>query len=149
MAHDEPTATLPTRLVIRNIGLLLSGRLEQPILDADTILAENGRITAIGRAADIDTAGATTVIDAHGTTVTPGLIDSHVHPSPATGRRGRTRSADRQFSQRRRHHHDLRGRGPHARRPRDVVGLKAMAIFAQRAFDNFRPGGSRSMPARR
>src|SRR5437660_2314007 len=28
-------------------------------------------------------------------------------------------------------------------RPRDVVGLKAMAIFAQRAFSSFRPGGVR------
>ena len=36
------------KLVIRNIGLLLSGRLEQPILDADTMVAEDGRITAVG-----------------------------------------------------------------------------------------------------
>jgi enamidase len=38
--------------VIRNIGLLLSGMLEKPILDADTIVADNGKITAIGRAKD-------------------------------------------------------------------------------------------------
>src|SRR4030081_1036739 len=80
MAHDEPQAAGPTRLVIRNIGLLLSGALEKPILDADTILAENGKITGIGRAKDIDAEGATTIIDANGTTVAPGLIDSHVHP---------------------------------------------------------------------
>src|SRR5574337_289457 len=80
MAHDEPHATGATRLVIRNIGLMLSGDLDRPILDADTIVAENGRITAIGRAGDVDQDGATTIIDANGTTVTPGLIDSHVHP---------------------------------------------------------------------
>src|ERR1700680_3474270 len=80
MAHDEPQAAGPTKLVIRNIGLVLSGAMEQPILDADTIVAENGRITAIGRAGDIDAEGATTTIDANGTTVAPGLIDSHVHP---------------------------------------------------------------------
>src|SRR4051812_33455843 len=80
MAHDAPTATGPTKLVIRNIGLLLSGALEKPILDADTIIAENGRITAIGRAKDVDSEGATTIVDANGTTVAPGLIDSHVHP---------------------------------------------------------------------
>ena len=28
-------------------------------------------------------------------------------------------------------------------RPKDIVGLKAMAIFAQRAFQAFRPGGVR------
>src|SRR6202162_3980157 len=80
MAHDQPQATGPSKLVIRNIGLLLSGALEKPILDADTIVAENGKITAIGRAKDVDTEGATTIVDANGTTVTPGLIDSHVHP---------------------------------------------------------------------
>src|SRR5258708_36643286 len=79
MAHDEPQAAGPTKLVIRNIGLLLSGAMEKPILDADTILAENGRITVIGRAKDIDAEGATTLIDANGTTAAPGLIDSPVH----------------------------------------------------------------------
>ena len=50
MAHDAPADDgQPTKLVIRNIGLMLSGALENPILDADTIVAENGRITAIGR----------------------------------------------------------------------------------------------------
>src|SRR5260370_1052248 len=80
MAHDEPQAAGPTKLVIRNIGLMLSGAMEKPILDADTIVAVNGKITAIGRAKDVDTEGATTIVDANGTTVAPGLIDSHVHP---------------------------------------------------------------------
>ena len=47
MAHDEPKATGPTKLVIRNIGLVLSGALETPILDADTIVAVNGKITGV------------------------------------------------------------------------------------------------------
>src|ERR1700738_4427002 len=80
MTHDEPQASGPTNLVIRNIGLMLSGAMEKPILDADTIVAVNGKITAIGRAKDVDAEGATTTVDATGTTVAPGLIDSHVHP---------------------------------------------------------------------
>src|SRR6266571_8709041 len=80
MAHDEPQAAGQTKLVIRNIGLVLSGAMEKPVLDADTIVAENGKIAAIGRARDVDTEGATTIVDANGTTVAPGLIDSHVHP---------------------------------------------------------------------
>ena len=52
MAHDAPQATGPSKLVIRNIGLLLSGAMEKPILDGDTIVAENGKITAIGRFKD-------------------------------------------------------------------------------------------------
>ena len=80
MAHDAPQPTGPNKLVIRNIGLMLSGALEKPILDADTIVAENGKITAIGHFKDLDTDGATTIVDANGTTLAPGLIDSHVHP---------------------------------------------------------------------
>ena len=68
MAHDAPQAAGPNKLVVRNIGLLLSGALEKPILDADTIVAENGKITAIGRLKDVDTEGATTVVNANGTT---------------------------------------------------------------------------------
>ena len=69
---------------------MLSGALEKPILDADTIVAENGKITAIGRLKDVNTEGATTIVDANGTTVAPGLIDSQFIPLPATGHRGRT-----------------------------------------------------------
>ena len=68
------------KLVIRNIGLLLSGDLAHPILDGDTIVSADGRIVAVGKQKDVDTENATTVIDARGTTLTPGLIDSHVHP---------------------------------------------------------------------
>ena len=40
MSHDAPQGSAgPTKLVIRNIGLILSGALEKPILDADTIVA--------------------------------------------------------------------------------------------------------------
>src|SRR5277367_2451708 len=81
MAHDEPAASgAPAKLAIKNIGLMLSGDIAKPILDADAILAIDGRITAIGRVADLDLSGATTTIDAHGVTLAPGLIDTHVHP---------------------------------------------------------------------
>ena len=59
---------------------MLSGELEAPILDADTIVAEDGLITAVGKAADCDTGEARVTIDAHGCALAPGLIDSHVHP---------------------------------------------------------------------
>src|SRR4030081_3729289 len=144
MAHDEPQATGPSKLVIRNIGLLLSGALENPILDADTIVAENGKITALGRAADVDAEGATTMIDARGTTVAPGLIDSHVHPVAGdwTPRQNQIGWIDSCL------HGGVTtmisaGEVHTPGRPKDVVGLKAMAIFAQRAFSTFRPGGVR------
>jgi enamidase len=142
MAHDEAQAAGPSKLVIRNIGLVLSGAMEQPILDADAIVAENGKITGIGRAKDIDAEGATTIIDANGTTVTPGLIDSHVHPVAGdwTPRQNQIGWIDSFL------HGGVTtmisaGEVHMPGRPRDVVGLKAMAIFAQRAFWTLRPGG--------
>ena len=132
----------PGKLVIRNIGLLLSGRLEQPILDADTIVAEGGRITQVGRAADCDADAARVAIDAKGCALTPGLIDSHVHPvfgdwTPRQSQLGWIDSflhggVTTMISAGEVH---LPGR------PRDVVGVKALAITAQRAFTGFRPGG--------
>jgi len=116
--------------------------LEKPILDADTIVAENGKITAIGRAKDVDAEGATTVIDANGTTVVPGLIDSHVHPVAGdwTPRQNQIGWID-SFLNGGVTTMISAGEVHMPGRPRDVVGLKAMAIFAQRAFWTLRPGG--------
>ena len=80
MADANAPSTPSGKVVIRNIGLLLSGDIDSPILDADTLVVDAGRIVAIGQWADCDVEGATTVIDARGTCVCPGLIDSHVHP---------------------------------------------------------------------
>lgn len=143
MAHGEPTGPSgSTRLVIRNIGLLLSGDIDKPVLDADTIVADNGRISAIGRAKDVDADGATTVIDAAGTTLTPGLIDSHVHPVAGdwTPRQNQIGWID-SFLNGGVTTMISAGEVHMPGRPKDIVGLKAMAIFAQRAFDAFRPGG--------
>ena len=68
------------KVVIRNIGLLLSGDIDHPILEADTLVIHDGLITAVGKEKDCDTEGAKTIIDAKQTCVAPGLIDSHVHP---------------------------------------------------------------------
>ena len=72
--------TRSRKLVLRNVGLMLSGDLATPILDADTIVAVDGIISAIGRGSALDVAEADTLIDAKGCAVAPGLIDSHVHP---------------------------------------------------------------------
>src|SRR5258708_32298131 len=140
MAHDAPAATGPSKLVIRNIGLLLSGMLEKPILDADTIVAENGKITAIGRAKDVDTSGATTIVDANGTTVAPGLIDSHVHPVAGdwTPRQNQIGWIDRFLHGRVTTLISARG-GHMPGRPRGVVRLQARALFVQRAVWKPRP----------
>jgi enamidase len=142
MAQEEPLKKTANRLVIRNIGLLLSGDLGKPILDADTVVAVDGKITAVGRQKDFDLSGATVTIDAKGTTMMPGLIDSHVHPVAGdwTPRQNQIGWIDSYL------HGGVTsmisaGEVHTPGRPKDVVGLKAMAIFAQRAFSAFRPGG--------
>jgi enamidase len=143
MSHGEPQGNAKSgKLVVRNIGLILSGAIEHPILDADTVVAENGRITAVGRAKDVDTEGAVTIVDANGATLTPGLIDSHVHPVAGdwTPRQSQLNWIDSSL------HGGVTtmisaGEVHTPGRPKDVTGLKAMAIFAQRAFDAFRPSG--------
>ena len=138
-----PTTEVPKgKLLVKNIGLLLSGALEAPVSDADSILAVDGKITAVGKLADMDTEAVDVTVDAMGTTVAPGLIDSHVHPviGDWTPRQSQINWIDSymnggvttMISAGEVH---LPGR------PKDVVGLKAMAITAQRAFSSFRPGG--------
>jgi hypothetical protein len=65
---NEPAANTNTgaKVVIRNIGLLLSGDLAKPILDADAVVVKDGRVSAIGKEKELDCEGATSIIDANG-----------------------------------------------------------------------------------
>jgi len=124
------------------VGLMLSGDLAKPILDADTVVCVDGRIAQVGKAADCNTEGADRVVDAMGTTLAPGLIDSHVHPvlGDWTPRQNQFGWIDSFL------HGGVTtmisaGEVHVPGRPKDIPGLKAMAIFAQRAFLNARPGG--------
>lgn len=145
MAHEEASASAAGRIIVRNIGLMLSGDLSKPLLDADSILVEDGMIRAVGRSADMPApVSGDIVIDAQNSAVCPGLIDNHMHPvagdwTPRQNQMGWMESSvhggvTTMISAGEVH---LPGR------PRDIVGLKALAITAQRAFDNFRPGGMR------
>jgi enamidase len=144
MAEENAVKPGRSKLVIRNIGLCLSGDLNCPLLDANTIVVIDGQISAIGKEQDVDGEGSTTVIDAKGTTLIPGLIDSHVHPVAGdwTPRQNQLGWIDSYL------HGGVTtmisaGEVHTPGRPKDIVGLKAMAIFAQRAFSAFRPGGVR------
>jgi len=143
MAHEEPAKSASTtKLVIRNIGLILSGDLSRPILDADTVIAINGKISAVGKEKDLDTSSATTTVDAKGSALAPGLIDSHVHPVAGdwTPRQNQIGWIDSCL------HGGVTtmisaGEVHTPGRPKDVLGVKAMAITAQRSFDALRPSG--------
>jgi enamidase len=144
MAHDVVAGPAKGKLVIRNLGLVLSGDLDRPILDADTIVVVDGRIAAIGKGAGLDLERADMVIDAKGSAVSPGLIDSHCHPvfgdwTPRQNQLGWIEmgvngGVTTLVSAGEVH---LPGR------PKDAVGVKALAITAQRCFQNFRPAGAK------
>jgi enamidase len=130
------------KLIIRNIGLLLSGDLQNPILNADGLVVKDGRISAIGKQKDLDCEGPARIIDANGTALVPGLVDSHVHPVAGdwTPRQNQLGWIDSCL------HGGVTtmvsaGEVHLPGRPKDIVGLRAFAITAQRAFASFRPSG--------
>ena len=132
------------RTAIVNIGQILSGDVSKPFVDGDTIVASNGRIEAIGERLSSQVEACDVVIDANGTIAIPGLIDSHVHITfgDYTPRQktvgflesyvhgGVTTSISAS---------EVHVPG----RPKDVVGIKALAVAASRCFQNYRPGGMR------
>ncbi len=66
-----------TTTLITSIGLLATGDPALPPTRDTALLIEDGVLTEVGTSA----ATADRVIDAHGLTVIPGLIDGHVHPT--------------------------------------------------------------------
>ena len=147
MALQSVVGPAKGRTLVRNIGLMLSGDIDHPVGRADAILVQDGLIAAIGSLAELRDRGPfDSVIDAHGCAVAPGLIDSHVHPvfgdwTPRQNQIGWIESflhggVTTMVSAGEVH---LPGR------PRDIVGLKALAITAQRAFSLARPSGVKVM----
>jgi len=143
MAQDESAKPGgAARLIVHGIGLLLSGDIAAPILDADTVVCVDGRIAGIGRRADFEILPGDTVVDAKGCALSPGLIDSHVHPvagdwTPRQNQMGWIESSlhggvTTMISA---------GEVHMPGRPKDIVGLKAFAIASQRMFAGFRPSG--------
>jgi enamidase len=132
------------KVAIVNLGQIVSGDWRNPCAAGETILAEDGRITAVGTASAPNVESADVVIDAGGMTAIPGLIDSHVHITfgDYTPRQrtvgflesylhGGTTTA-------------ISASEVHVPgRPSDPDGVKALALAAQRCFATYRPGGMR------
>lgn len=144
MAGEVTQGAMRGKLVVRNIGMILSGDLDAPILDGDALVAVDGRLVALGRARDLDLSAPDVTIDAKGSPVVPGLIDSHCHPvfgdwTPRQNQLGWIEmgvngGVTTLVSAGEVH---LPGR------PKDPEGVKALAITAQRCFQNFRPAGAK------
>ncbi|MCG7600073.1 amidohydrolase family protein [Halomonas sp. McH1-25] len=132
--------------VIYNIGTLLTGDINSPVFDADTIICCDGIISHIGFSQELDLSEADLMVDANQATVMPGFIDNHTHPTFG------------EYSPRSGNHdwiwHCLQGGVTTAISagevhvpglPEDRAGIKAMAIAAQRSFANARPSGMKML----
>jgi enamidase len=132
------------KIAITNLGEIVSGNWRDPFAAGDTILTDNGKIVSVGTAAASAVAAADVVIDADGMTAIPGLIDSHVHITF-----GDYTPRQRTVGYLESYVHggvttSISASEVHVPgRPRDVEGVKALALAAQRCFADYRPGGMR------
>ena len=131
-----------SQVLLKNIGTLVSGNIKNPILKANAIWIEDGIIRKVGDLDDMKEEGARVIIDCGGTTVSPGLIDSHCHPVL-----GDFTPRQKQFGFLESELHGgvttviSAGEVHLPGRPKDPAGTKALAILAAKSFANFRPGG--------
>src|SRR5919109_1612403 len=131
------------KVAIVNLGQIVSGDWHAPFVAGDAIVIEGERIASVGAApANVDDADV--VIDAGGMTAIPGLIDSHVHITF-----GDYTPRQRTVGYLESYLHggvttSISASEVHVPgRPRDVEGVKALAVAAQRCFAEYRPGGMR------
>jgi imidazolonepropionase-like amidohydrolase len=128
-------------LLVKNIGTLATGKLENPLRQANSILIRDGVIQAIGTNLN---QGADQVIDANGITAIPGLIDSHSHPSI-----GEYTPAQNSLSWITNYMHGgvtaLISAGelhlPGLPLPPDARTALSVAIVTKKCYDNLRPSG--------
>ena len=129
-------------IAIVSIGRTHRGDLAGTPLDGDALICDEGVITWIGDSSEVVVEEHSRVLDAGGAGVVPGLIDSHVHTTfgdytPRQQTVGFLESYLHGGVTRAISAGEIHVPG----RPSDPEGVKALAVAAQRAFSNFRPGG--------
>jgi enamidase len=133
---DIVTAT-PTTL-LKNLRGVVTGDLADPFLETEVLLIEGARITSLNP----QESEADVVIDAAGAVAIPGLIDTHAHVvfgdfTPRQNTVGWIESYMHGGVT-----HMMSASEVHLPgRPTDPVGVKALAITAQRSYQRVRPGG--------
>src|SRR5665648_21096 len=129
-------------IALTNIGTLVTGDIQQPLSKATTIVVQGSLIAKIGNADILKGFKIEKTIDVAGMTVTPGLIDSHVHPvigdyTPHQKTQdylnGAVHGGVTTF---------ISAGEPHfPGRPKDPAGTKALAILVHKSFNNLRTSG--------
>lgn len=128
-------------ILIHNIDTLVSGDIDNPILEGDAIFIKEGLIEQVGTHEEFKNQRIDLDVDIQGMTLCPGLIDTHVHAcigdwAPrakvfgwmANSLQGGVTSMISQGEEL-------------MPRPHDAVGIKALAIATSKTYKNYRPGG--------
>jgi enamidase len=131
-------------VLLKNIGTIISGDITAPILKGNAIFAEEGKIQKAGNESELKVSDPDVTIDCAGTTVSPGLFNSHCHVvlGDYTPRQKQTGFLESEV------HGGVTtfisaGEVHLPGRPKDPAGTKALAILAAKSFANFRPGGGK------
>lgn len=129
-----------TSMLIHNIGQIVSGDFESPLSEGDAIVIRAGKIAEVGIGLRADEEAMR--IDAKGSTVIPGLIDSHVHPvigdySPRQNVSDFIESCVHGGVTRMISAGEVHTPG----RPTGAIGTKSLAIVGAKAWASTRPGG--------
>lgn len=126
--------------LIRNVGLMLSGDVQAPVLDADSLILQDGTIQEIGKG--LGAPSGAVVIDGGGCAVCPGFIDSHCHVVLGDYTPRQQMQSFLESSVHGGVTTSISAGEVHLPgRPKDPAGTKALAILAAKAWTNFRPGG--------
>ncbi len=129
-------------LAITGIGTLVSGDFHRPLIQADTIIIKDKLIAAIGGKSLLGEYSPERILDAKGTTLAPGLIDSHAHVfiGDYTPRQNTMGFIEKSMNG---GVTTMISAGePHTPgRPSDPAGTKALAVLVHKSFEKFRPAG--------
>nr|MDQ5807049.1 amidohydrolase family protein [Actinomycetota bacterium] len=126
-----------TTLAVHNLAGVVTGRLGDPVAAHDALRCEDGTIESFARDDDADV-----VIDADGAIAIPGLIDTHAHVvfadwTPRQSALGWIESSMHGGVSLMMSASEVHLPG----RPTDRAGVKALALAAQRSWEQVRPGG--------
>jgi enamidase len=130
------------KILIQNIGRIVSGKLSSPFCSGDALLVNEGLITKIGSSSVLSHEKVDQKVDAQGTTLIPGLIDSHAHPvlGDYTPRQKMVDFIDSYL------HGGVTtmisaGESHVPGKASDAAMVKSLAILCAKSFANYRPSG--------
>ena len=132
------------KIAVVNLGTIVSGDWRAPVVEGDSLMADDGRLVAVGAVEASALDECDVVIDAGGATAIPGLIDSQVHVTfgdftPRQNTVGYLASYVHGGTTTAISASEVHVPG----RPKDPAGVKALAVAAFKCFEHYRPRGMR------